>query len=132
MPYQLDITQTSAYCHATVTGDNSASTVGLYLDELAGICARLECARLLIEENLHGPSFSMSDIYSIVTKAARKVPPTLSKIAFVDANPQHLAANMEFAETVAVNRGVNVRRFATVAEAARWLHGDGESGNSTA
>lgn len=129
MSYRIDMKQTAHDCHATVTGDNTVETVGRYLDELAGICARNGCARLLIEENLHGPSFSMTDVYAVVVEAARKVPPTLRKIAFVDVNPEHRADNMEFAETVAVNRFVNVRRFAAIDEAVRWLHGNGETGN---
>lgn len=120
--------QEPQYLHVTVEGDNTADTVRSYLDEIAQVCARQGCARLLIEENLRGPSFSMSDVYAVVAEAARKVPPTLKKIAFVDVNPAHLAENMEFAETVAVNRGVNVRRFATVVQAVNWLC-VGESGD---
>jgi hypothetical protein len=32
---------------------------------------------------------------------------------------------MEFAEDVAVNRGLNMRLFPTVAEAEHWLRDDG-------
>lgn len=42
-------------------------------------------------------------------------------MAFVDGNPRHDAANMQFAENVAVNRGVNVRVFPDVAAAREWL-----------
>lgn len=124
MKYELDLKQTAVCCHATVTGDNSVQTVSAYLDELARLCAQHRCARLLIEERLRGPSFSVTDVYSVVVEAARKVPPTLRKIAFVDVNPEHRVENMVFAETVAVNRGVNIRRFATIEEALRWLRGE--------
>jgi hypothetical protein len=43
------------------------------------------------------------------------------RVAYVDLNPEHSAANMEFAKTVAGNRGLDVRVFATVAEAEAWL-----------
>jgi hypothetical protein len=42
-------------------------------------------------------------------------------IAFVDTNPEHDAARMRFAETVAVNRGVRLRVFPTVGEAEKWI-----------
>jgi hypothetical protein len=38
-----------------------------------------------------------------------------------DVNSDHDSSRMKFAETVAVNRGVNVRIFADVREAANWL-----------
>lgn len=129
MAYTFVTTQAPQYLHFTVEGDNTADTVRGYLNEIAQVCARQGCARVLIEENLRGPSFSMSDVYAVVAEAARKVPPTLRKIAFVDVNPTHRVENMQFAETVAVNRGVNVRRFATVEEAVDWLGTDGDSGN---
>jgi hypothetical protein len=44
---------------------------------------------------------------------------TLPAIAYVDVNAQ--GPLMKFAEDVAVNRGVRVRVFGTVAEAERWL-----------
>jgi hypothetical protein len=45
----------------------------------------------------------------------------VSKIAYVDINPEHNANDMEFAEDVAVNRGVFVRVFSTIHEAEQWL-----------
>jgi hypothetical protein len=43
----------------------------------------------------------------------------LDAIAYVDV---HAEGNlMQFAETVAVNRGVRVAVFSTVADAAKWL-----------
>ncbi|KPL27995.1 MAG: hypothetical protein AMJ72_05715 [Acidithiobacillales bacterium SM1_46] len=127
MSYSLVVKQTSNHLHAVVTGDNTVETVRRYLDELAQVCARHGCACLLIEENLDGPSFSTTDVYSVVVEAARKVPSSLREIAFVDANPEHLLENVAFAETVAVNRGVNVRRFETVAQAVHWLRSGAEA-----
>jgi len=127
MKYALVTKPTPDYLHASIEGDNNVQTVRRYLNELAEICARQGCARLLIEENLDGPSFSMTDVYAVVVEAAQKVPATLRKIAFVDVNPKHLVENMTFAETVAVNRGVNVRRFETVAQAIHWLGGSAEN-----
>jgi hypothetical protein len=43
------------------------------------------------------------------------------KIAFVDVNPNHDQGLMKFAETVAVNRGVQVRVFRNVPAAEQWL-----------
>jgi hypothetical protein len=45
---------------------------------------------------------------------------TLAKIAYVDPATSD-PAEARFAETVALNRGVNVRLFPDVASAAQWL-----------
>jgi hypothetical protein len=45
----------------------------------------------------------------------------LGRLAYVDINPEHDPKAMEFAENVAVNRGIPVRIFATVLEAQVWL-----------
>jgi hypothetical protein len=43
------------------------------------------------------------------------------QVAYVDTNLEHDSSLLEFIETVAVNRGVHVRVFATVREAEAWL-----------
>jgi hypothetical protein len=39
----------------------------------------------------------------------------------VDVNNEHSQSDMHFAETVAVNLGVNIKIFPTVSEAEEWL-----------
>ena len=51
----------------------------------------------------------------------KRIAPAIRYIAFVDTNPEHDFAAMEFAETVAVNRGVNVRVFRDVPSAREWI-----------
>lgn len=45
----------------------------------------------------------------------------MQRIAYVDVNEDHNSALMKFAETVAVNRGINIRLFENVHDAERWL-----------
>ena len=45
----------------------------------------------------------------------------LERIAYVDTNPDLPRDMAEFAELVALNRGVNVRLFSTLSEAEQWL-----------
>ena len=59
------------------------------------------------------------DVFDIASQGAARGGTTLSAIAYVDVNAQ--GALMKFAEDVAVNRGVRVRVFGTVADAERWL-----------
>ncbi len=121
MTYQLSFRQTPAYLHARVTGVNTAQTVAGYLRAVTAECQRLKCARVLIEEHLTGPGLSMGQVFEIVSAGTRQIPVGIAAIAFVDTNPEHSPRTMSFAEDVAVNRGMNVRMFANLAEASAWL-----------
>jgi len=75
----------------------------------------------MIEANLRGPSLNLVQIYSIVKEESTRAAPLVLRIAYVDVNPEHSSSNIRFAEDVAVNLGVNVRVFATLPEAAKWI-----------
>jgi hypothetical protein len=74
---------------------------------------------LLLEMNLSGPSLDTMSIFRVVSQRA-PTGATLAKIAYVDPATSD-PAEARFAETVALNRGVNVRLFPDVASAAQWL-----------
>ena len=48
-------------------------------------------------------------------------PQNYLEVAYVDTNKEHSQSDMHFAETVAVNLGVNIKLFPTVNEAEAWL-----------
>jgi len=120
MSYQLAIDVTPGYLHARVTGENSAETVLQYLAEVRQACIANHRTSVLIEEDLRGPSLDLLSIFRMVAERAETEPVVL-RIAFVDKNPEHEADRMRFAETVAVNRGLQMRVFGSAAEAAAWL-----------
>ena len=86
-------------------------------------CLEQNCFNVLVEENLQGPGLRTFDIFEVVKEASKNVHPQVFRIAYVDVNPEHNQVDLRFAENVAVNRGVNVRLFSTVAEAESWLSG---------
>jgi hypothetical protein len=120
MPYQLNIKQEPTFLHAIVTGTNDADSVARYLDELRRECIARQCYRLLIEERLEGPRLSTFPVYKVVSEGSERARGLMHAIAFVDVNATegHL---MQFAETVAVNRGLPLVVFPTVAQAREWL-----------
>jgi hypothetical protein len=117
----VDITQHPGYLHVTVDGRNSAANVRQYLFNIHEACIQRKCTVVLIEENLQGPGLGIGTIHDIVSQASKKTRPVVTKIAYVDVNKEHLPGPMGFAETVAVNRGVNVRVFSDVDKARLWL-----------
>lgn len=121
MAYQLTVEQKTGYLHIRVSGENSPETVRSYLQEVLSVCLQRNCPIVLIEEHLRGPGLGVLDIHQIASEGSKRTWPTVRQIAYVDTNKEHSLANMQFAETVAVNLGVNVKVFPTAKEAEEWL-----------
>jgi hypothetical protein len=121
MPYQLQITEKPTYLHAVVIGKNTVENVTGYLKELLRECEARQYFNVLIEERLTGRRLETWDVYQIASDHSTLARGVLRTIAFVDVNAG--GELMKFAETVANNRGVPMRLFATVAEAEAWLAG---------
>jgi hypothetical protein len=119
MTYQLTIAEKPAYLHATVTGRNTRENVARYLGEVIRECATRGCPRVLIEERFEGPRLGALDVLQIVVEQGRTAAGKLQAVAYVDVYAE--GDSMRFAETVAVNRGLPVAAFPTVAEAEKWL-----------
>ena len=117
----IGIAERPGYLHVTVTGRNSAANVRQYLLKIHEACVQRKCTVVLIEENLRGPGLGIATVHDIVSQASKKTHPVVTKIAYVDVNREHPPGPMGFAETVAVNRGVNVRVFSDVDKARLWL-----------
>jgi hypothetical protein len=82
-------------------------------------CVGNGLADLLIEMSFSGEPFDAGTIFGVVSQRAPEGA-KLRRIAYVEASAEQ-APRAEFAETIAVNRGVNVRLFPDVAAAERWL-----------
>jgi hypothetical protein len=119
MGYQLTVKQEAGYLHAIVTGTNDADTVVRYLEELRRACIASQCFRLLIEERLEGPRLGTFPVYKVVTEGSERARGLLRSIAYVDVHAQ--GPLMQFAETVAVNRGLPLAIFPSVEQARQWL-----------
>ena len=120
MAHSLTVDSYPSYLHVRVAGDNTPQDVRGYLDKVRQLCIEHQSAFLLIEENLQGPSLGTVSIFDI---AARSTEATrlIRALAYVDTNPAHDPSAMHFAENVAVNRGLHVKVFGTVAEATQWI-----------
>ena len=121
MPYHLSIEEHPGYVHARASGEMSAENALRFLVEANAACRQRGGRSLLLEFGFSGPSLDGGAIYEIIT--ARSAHATaFERIAYVDASTERDKAHMQFAETIARNRGVNVRLFRGVEEARQWLH----------
>lgn len=118
--YEVAFVRKPGYLHAVVTGRNSPENVIGYLEQVRRESAAAGVARVLIEERLAGPRLDLMRVFEIASLQGR-LPENVPTIAYVDVNAA--GSSMAFAEDVAVNRGVNVRVFGSVADAEQWLRG---------
>ena len=121
MPFTLEVHQKPGYLHIRVDGQNTPEVVRGYLDAVVRAAAERQCSAVLIEENLAGPGLSLIDVFDLARQGSIAALGAIRRVAYVDINRDHPHENMQFAETVAVNRGLNVRVFLTVEEAERWI-----------
>lgn len=120
LPYRLTLDERPAYLHATVTGAHNKENALRFLTESLQACAKAGKPALLLELNLAGPSMDASSIFDVVSKPA-PLAAKLRRIAYVDTSSSRDPGKMKFAETVAFNRGVNVRLFRELDAARSWL-----------
>lgn len=128
MPYQLTIVEHSDYVHAIATGTHSAQNVLRFLAEAYEACVKRGHTSVLVEVNFTGPSLDVTSIYRVISQRVAEAT-KLARVAYVDSSGRD-ANRKEFAESVALNRGVNVRLFSDLEAARRWLAGgiDGTPG----
>jgi hypothetical protein len=126
MTYKLTIHQKPTYLHAIVTGRDTRENVERYLEEIRRECIARNCFRVLVEERLEGPRLDTMEVFQVVSEGSSKASGIYKAFAYVDVNAK--GNLMQFAETVAVNRGVPVVVFSTVADAEKWLLNEGSGG----
>lgn len=119
MEYRSTLTETPHYLHAHVVGPRTPENARRFLKEVHDACMERGCAAVLLEMKLTGPSLDAGSIFRVISQSSPEGT-RLRRIAYVEASIAD-PSKAHFAESVAVNRGVNVRLFPDVAAAARWL-----------
>jgi hypothetical protein len=118
MTYEINFTQKPGYIHATISGTNSLDTVRRYLDDIKQKCTASKCFRVLVEERLEGPRLDAIEVFSLVSQGSIESLGKFEAIAYVDEKMGEMG---EFAETIAVNRGMPLAVFNNTADATEWL-----------
>ena len=116
--YHIEFQDCPGYLKATVTGQNSRETVAAYLKDLLSECRRRDCFRVLIDERLAGPRLDAMEVFAVASKGSLDALGVFDAIAYVDRDMGPMG---EFAETVAINRGMPVAFFDNEDDAKRWL-----------
>ena len=117
-PYRFELAVHPTYVHATVYGAHTPENAMRFLREVYEACITNQKDSVLLDMRLEGPTMGTSSIFSVVQERSGKGR-ELRRIAYVDSAREPEKA--KFAETVARNRGVNVRLFSSVEDAKKWL-----------
>jgi len=121
VPYQVTIEERPTFLHTKVVGPRTPENAIRYLEEVYAACLRTGLSQVLLEMAFSGPSLGPSGILRVVSERSADGS-KLRKVAYVEASMDG-QQRAKFAETVAINRAVNLRLFETVDEAVRWLEG---------
>lgn len=118
-PYTIVFEDYPEYLYALVHGDQYGYEVlSGFLKDIADECKRRNFRQVLIEENISATA-SKEDVYRVASEL-----PELGfagiRMAYVDRFADQKEIN-EFGHDVAVDNGIDVRIFATQAEADAWL-----------
>jgi len=122
MSYRLTVEKRPSYLYTKVVGERTTENALRYLHEVYTVCVNNDYSRVLLDMKFQGPSLNTTQIFEVIAQRATEGA-RLRKIAYVEGTVDD-AAMPAFAETVALNRGVNVRRFDDVGMAASWLTHD--------
>lgn len=118
--YDLKIENNEGYLEARVSGTRTRETVSALTVEIARICIEVRCSKILVDARDFEGFLSAYDSYHIVTQDFPKLRGRgIKKVAFVDREIPGIRG--WFFETVAVNRGFNLRVFSDQKAALEWL-----------
>ena len=117
--YRLTTKERHGYLHASVVGLRTAENAQRFLREAYEACVKKGYSALLLEMGLTGPALDIASVFRVIANRAPDGA-KLRRIAYIEPSPTDLPAGL-FAETVANNRGVNVRLFKDLESADRWL-----------
>lgn len=121
MSYNLTIEKKGDVLWVTATGMRSLETVISMSKDIMAACAEQKVRRVLIDVRELKERMKMGEIYEISDKYFPKIRDrsVITHSAIVDL--KEFEHEYKFFETVAMNRGFNLRLFSDPDEAVEWL-----------
>lgn len=119
--YQLTFEDRSSYLYIRLTGEDSFAASLSYWNKIADQVKLRGCERVLLHENLVGKvaETEMQDIIMDLLPSGL----TEVQIAFYDENTDDKALNI-LGQTLAVEKGANVKIFPSLEDAKVWITED--------
>ena len=117
--YTLNILEDSGIVEAVTSGKVTATDMHHSRQKIAELCKKENITKVLVDDRFITSLPSFEDLFQFGSTFLQSGFPLYIKIAHV-VNAEMMADN-EFLETVAVNRGANVKTFQNIDEAMAWL-----------
>ncbi len=123
MNYTLTFNRKETYLYVRLEGKPSYEDILTFWEQVRDEASKQDCLRTLIDARLDSdfPSFSTAHNYSISARLSELGFAQGTKVAIVYA-VSRFYTNDQFGETVARNRGFNIRIFKKIEEAEDWLN----------
>jgi hypothetical protein len=123
MDFQVRVEARDGYVEATLTGVRTPATLMAAAEQVTGFCNELKIFKILIDVRQMRGKLDTLETFEIAGHRMPQRPGTrlITKSAILDLPPN--MDRIRFFETVAVNRGLNVRVFDDEAAAVEWLQG---------
>lgn len=119
MPATLSISEDSTYMLVTIVGSFTLPLAREMLDDLVRLQAATGVMKVLVDARQQAAPLDMMEAYEVGHVLTQK---PLRTLVFAVIIPVPLT-EYHFLETVAVNRGVNIRYFDDYDRALAWLRG---------
>ena len=123
MPASFTVSDDGTYLLERVMGQHSAAMQRPVINELFSMIATTSVTRTLVDARQQHTPIGTMEVYRLWEELAPRVPRG-AKFAVVVG---WAITGRPFIETVAINRGVNIRYFNDMDEAVAWLIGSDES-----
>jgi hypothetical protein len=117
--YTLNILEDSGIVEAVTSGNLTATDMHTTRQKIAELCKTENLTKVLVDDRTITSLPSFEDLFQFGATFLESGFPLYIKIAHV-VNSEMMADN-EFLETVAVNRGANIKTFQNLDEAKAWL-----------
>lgn len=128
--YELSTCEQGGCLYVTAKGERTRATISRLVDDVMELNTRRPHTRILVDVRGFAGLLGPFEIMEVVTEDFPRIQPLgVTKIAVVDR--QIPRSGEAFMETVARNRGFNMRVFDQLEDAQRWLSEGSESPPST-
>ena len=118
MDYELTVTEHPGYLHVRAGGTHSPENARRFLQDAHRERMSRGYESLLLEQALEGPTLGPGNILRALQERLQHAK-TIRRIAWVEVHGRE--EGRKFLEDAARNRGLNLRTFTNVADAAAWL-----------
>lgn len=117
MSYELKVNRVEGIIEVRSFGKENLNSLKKQLDEIIQLSEQENIFKVLVDTTDLEMLSSVTDIFTFMSDLPRKM-----KYATYSNQGQKVINDLKFAETVSVNRGINVRHLMSKEEALKFLH----------